>query len=262
MELGFLIILVYQSIVQSAFFSFYYPLEHKVRNFLFYMGLFILMIYPLDTLFPVTWVLQKNIFNVVFLGVMTRIVFRSLKTPTIIMGTVLYEIGLVLSEITTLFILYVVFKDSPDPGRFNADHTHMYIFGSLMLTIVYSILLQVFPSRIALKKKKFVYLISLLLNIGFTALCGAFIVVPKEHVFFSRSYGVAITILIGFNILTLLSLQQFIRHERARRSLEALEATYQNELANYTVSHQDDLAWRRLRHDLLNFWEATKEEES
>ena len=260
MTSAFFVVLLYQSVVQSAFFALYYPSPEKRRLFLFYLGLFMLVLYPLDTLFPATWPLLKNIFNFGLLVVASQIVFRSLKRRTIIMATALYEFGLVLTEIVSVFASYVFTGHSPDPTRFNVDQSFMYALGSFALTIVYLVMLQVFPNGLVTRKKGFLYLLGMLLNVGFTALCGAFIVVPDEHVFFARSYGIALAFLFVFNGATFVSLRRFIRIQKAQSAQRALESVYQKQLACYVRDKSDEHVLRRLRHDLLNFWETTKEE--
>lgn len=232
MTSAFFVVLLYQSVVQSAFFALYYPSPEKRRLFLFYLGLFMLVLYPLDTLFPATWPLLKNIFN----------------------------FGLVLTEIVSVFAFYVFTGHSPDPTRFNVDQSFMYALGSFALTIVYLVMLQVFPNGLVTRKKGFLYLLGMLLNVGFTALCGAFIVVPDEHVFFARSYGIALAFLFVFNGATFVSLRRFIRIQKAQSAQRALESVYQKQLACYVRDKSDEHVLRRLRHDLLNFWETTKEE--
>nr|WP_304968700.1 hypothetical protein [uncultured Dubosiella sp.] len=232
MTSAFFVVLLYQSVVQSAFFALYYPSPEKRRLFLFYLGFFMLVLYPLDTLFPATWPLLKNIFN----------------------------FGLVLTEIVSVFAFYVFTGHSPDPTRFNVDQSFMYALGSFALTIVYLVMLQVFPNGLVTRKKGFLYLLGMLLNVGFTALCGAFIVVPDEHVFFARSYGIALAFLFVFNGATFVSLRRFIRIQKAQSAQRALESVYQKQLACYVRDKSDEHVLRRLRHDLLNFWETTKEE--
>ena len=232
MTSAFFVVLLYQSVVQSAFFALYYPSPEKRRLFLFYLGFFMLVLYPLDTLFPATWPLLKNIFN----------------------------FGLVLTDIVSVFAFYVFTGHSPDPTRFNVDQSFMYALGSFALTIVYLVMLQVFPNGLVTRKKGFLYLLGMLLNVGFTALCGAFIVVPDEHVFFARSYGIALAFLFVFNGATFVSLRRFIRIQKAQSAQRALESVYQKQLACYVRDKSDEHVLRRLRHDLLNFWETTKEE--
>ena len=220
------------------------------------MGIFVLVLFPLDTWLFARQPIVKNAANALILWFASSLLLWDVPRFVLTFGIVLLEIGYFLTEVVLILVLYLAFGFVPDPSTLDQNQLLTYTLGSLGATFVFFVFARhLFEKSHRQNKSRH--------ECGLAACIRDFdraMRIPADFVF--RSARIQ-----PFNGLYGCLDGRYSRFAapsfpRGAPSAYAFGAGtgIQKQLALYASRERDAMAWRHLRHDLLNFWEAAKEE--
>ncbi|TGY66008.1 hypothetical protein [Dubosiella muris] len=256
MTLWYAALVGYQALISSLFLTLYFDAPRKRKTGLGYMGIFVLVLFPLDTWLFARQPIVKNAANALILWFASSLLLWDVPRFVLTFGIVLLEIGYFLTEVVLILVLYLAFGFVPDPSTLDQNQLLTYTLGSLGATFVFFVLLAIFSKRVTAKIKVATNVVWLLVSVILTALCASLLILSFDPLAYSLLTGFMVVLMAGI----LGSLHHHFHAARRQHTLSGLEREYKKQLALYASRERDAMAWRHLRHDLLNFWEAAKEE--
>ncbi len=255
MLIWYLIAVLLQTAIQSAWFACYLHSKRPVFYFLIIWVVSVVLFVPINLWLSNVDVILKNLVNCLFFGLLCRVLFCRESWRRIVLAILLYETILILVELFGQCISYLSTKAFFDLFSFTQLQIVLTWATTIEMAFLTILFLRFFSNLDLTNLKMFSYLATLLLNTILQVLLVFEVSMVHQNMFFDSWYWIIVVLLYGLNLFTLFSLSRFVRKEREKKSLASLEAVYHEQLRYYLMSEQPDEEWRRLRHDLLNFME-------
>ncbi len=243
--------LVIQSALQSLFLVYYFQSQNKVRDFLIFMAIFDLLIYPLNATIVSVSIFLRNFVNMLVLILSCRLLYRQLPWKKILIGVLLYEVCLVLTDILATFPTFLF------PRFFMNRVDFIYYVASGMLALVMYVVLWLFSSPFRQVIKAASAVICLLMNLICSGLCILGSLDARLILNFELDYSLAFMILIVVNSITLYFLIKTIQKSSHQKAIDEIRKVYQLQVEDYLINQKEEEQLRKLRHDLLNFIQST-----
>lgn len=253
MLIWYLIAVLLQTAIQSAWFACYLHSKRPVFYFLIIWVVSVVLFVPINLWLSNVDVILKNLVNCLFFGLLCRVLFRRESWRRIVLAILLYETILILVELFGQCISYLSTKAFFDLFSFTQLQIVLTWATTIEMAFLTILFLRFFSNLDLTNLKMLSYLATLLLNTILQVLLVFEVSMVHQNMFFDSWYWIIVVLLYGLNLFTLFSLSRFVRKEREKKSLKNLEVVYHEQLRYYLSSEQPDEEWCRLRHDLLNF---------
>lgn len=259
MNLPLLVILLLQSGVQAQFLARYF--SHSRRTFWLFLGFFALILYPLDSLVPVSHSFFKNVLNLTLLWILCRILFPHLSKRKILLGTLLYWVPLPFSEVIVLLVSFLFLGGPPEmvitatlTGPASGEVFFLQLFTTVILWLFYEFILSR-TRAYAANQVILMYILALLASLSclaFLCICATY---PQGEQMHYYHYPVVVLAILFFNVVFFISLHRYIRRTTSLRARQMIREEYCREVEG-GLSRSN---LRRFRHDVIN---ALEQEQS
>ena len=129
MTLWYAALVGYQALISSLFLTLYFDAPRKRKTGLGYMGIFVLVLFPLDTWLFARQPIVKNAANALILWFASSLLLWDVPRFVLTFGIVLLEIGYFLTEVVLILVLYLAFGFVPDPSSLDQNQLLTYTLG-------------------------------------------------------------------------------------------------------------------------------------
>lgn len=247
-------ILLFQSAGQAFLFSFFFKSEHRLRDFAIFFGLFVFVLFPLDSL-PLLQnnVILRNVTNMVLQYGTCCLLFRKESSLHRLQPVLANELCQVLSETTGILITMVLLGRAPIADPNVPELWILYFLTSLVMLFYEMFALRTFSKAFTISMRLNLYLYSLLITLILCLLCAVIGLIPNYHPNFGARYLLLGTLLVLINILTFFSLLKTMKRASEMQALKQIHHTYAQQVEACLQNEKQEEKLRRLRHDLKNY---------
>lgn len=245
--------LIIQSVMQSLFLVFYFESQHRKRDFMIFMLVFDVLLFPINQRLTSMGIFIRNFLNMVVLVITGRIVFYKLSWKKILIGILLYEVCLILAE------MLAIFPTVSFPSLMADRMDVVYLIANCTLAIIMYLMLWLFSSPFRQVTKAAPAVSCLLLNLISTGLCILESINPLNVKRFEIDYFISLALLVAINGFTLYLLIKTIKSSSHQKAIDEIRKVYQMQVEDYLINQKEEENLRKLRHDLLNFIQSAED---
>lgn len=245
-------ILIYSIQVTSFayFFTFFFHNEHKIRNFILMMLIFVLIMGPVSQLINNSYITIPT--GMIMVYVMLRILFHNESKMRCLWATIIWEFIMFFCEIIMLAMLLLSDTEIQQVTFFHQYTLWFYVVQYICLLIFYSLAIVLFGPKEA-SDPQTIILESILMALQILSflLCTCIV------------YEINLYLIVLYSVLFLLSvlylfkkLIQFQEQKKQKVTAHFLQEQLNQQIEHYIQLKQQD-QFRKLRHDYINFMKST-----
>lgn len=251
MSLVYWLHLGFQSAVQACFLCLYWKGKISWLKLAILTLLITFVLYPADSLLFPNQIVFRIAFDIIFMYLAGRILFRHETRWQIAKGALLCLVGMLICELLGLLLCYLILHRAP--LVFPLDHPLVYTIADLTEVIGQMTVLWISARTLSQSVRLNLLLTLICLNMLIVMMICCIAIAPTYHVPFRTDYLSLSSVLFVLNAVLLVLLAWTAKKDSKEQALKQIHSVYERQVSSYLESEQEEEKLRKLRHDLKNF---------